>query len=73
MTMDKTRVSVGLSVVLLRYAYELGCCYFLNLAAWVQGMAGAQEFLMKGGMVLHAWQVQVCPACAGVWMSSERR
>ena len=66
MTMDRTRVAFGPSVVLLRYAYELGCCYFLNLAACVQGMAGTQSFLMKGGMVLHAGPVKKCPACAGV-------
>ena len=28
MTMDRTRVAVSPSEVLLRYAYELGCCYF---------------------------------------------
>ena len=28
MTMDRTRVRARPSAVLLRYAYELGCCYF---------------------------------------------
>lgn len=28
MTMDRTRVRAGPSAVLLRYAYELGCCYY---------------------------------------------
>ena len=41
--MDRTRVRVGLSVVLLRYAYELGCCYFLNLAVCSKDLAGARK------------------------------
>lgn len=43
MTMDRPRVRVGPSVVGLRYAYELGCCYFLNLAVCAKDLAGARK------------------------------
>lgn len=50
MTMDRTGVPAVHRWLWLRYAYELACCYFLNLAARGEARAETQRgFSKKGG------------------------